>query len=245
MKKKSLLIAGAALLAMGVPALAAMKAGPGGPGPKAMAMHDVTRAQVEAQVKEYFAKIDANKDGAITMDEVKAYQDARRAERLDAMFKQMDKNGDGMISRDEFAQAHADRPPMMPPRAGGMAGAPDAPGAPDMPDAPDAPPPPPAPGMGMGAGPGQPKGPMPPMMMKRDRLPGNEMRIGGRMFTMADANKDGKVTLKEATDAALAHFDKIDANKDGTVTAQEHRAYMKQMMQQHKGRPGAPARKPS
>ena len=53
-----------------------------------------------------------------------------------------------------------------------------------------------------------------------------------RMFGMADANHDGKVTLPEATAMALQHFDKMDANHDGKVTPEERqagRAQMKQM----------------
>ena len=42
--------------------------------------------------------------------------------------------------------------------------------------------------------------------------------MGGRMFETADANKDGSVSLQEATDAALQHFDMADANRDGQIT---------------------------
>lgn len=50
-----------------------------------------------------------------------------------------------------------------------------------------------------------------------------------RMFEMADANKDGKVTLAEATALALSGFDKMDANKDGTITPEERHAAMPKM----------------
>ena len=59
--------------------------------------------------------------------------------------------------------------------------------------------------------------------------------FGGRMFTMADANKDGRLSLQEATALSLQHFDSADANRDGTVTREERR----QMRQQ---RPGAAPR---
>ena len=62
--KKTLLIAGAAVLAIGVPALAAHHEGPKGDHPM---MQDMTRADAEAKVKERFAMVDADKDGAITM----------------------------------------------------------------------------------------------------------------------------------------------------------------------------------
>lgn len=48
--------------------------------------------------------------------------------------------------------------------------------------------------------------------------------FGGHMFEMADANKDGRVSLQEATAAAAAHFDRADANHDGTLTREEMRA---------------------
>lgn len=48
--------------------------------------------------------------------------------------------------------------------------------------------------------------------------------FGGRMFDMADANHDGRVSLQEATEAALRHFDSMDTNHDGVVTPDEMRA---------------------
>ena len=50
---------------------------------------------------------------------------------------------------------------------------------------------------------------------------GMGMGLGGRMFDMADANRDGRVTLQEATSAAYRHFDTADANRDGQITREE------------------------
>jgi hypothetical protein len=47
------------------------------------------------------------------------------------------------------------------------------------------------------------------------------MGLHGRLFDKADANHDGKVSLQEATDAALRHFDMADANRDGKITPDE------------------------
>ena len=47
--------------------------------------------------------------------------------------------------------------------------------------------------------------------------------IGARMFAMADANRDSRVSLQEATTAALQHFDQRDLNHDGQVTREERR----------------------
>ena len=47
---------------------------------------------------------------------------------------------------------------------------------------------------------------------------------GGRMFERLDTNRDGRVSLGEATSARLAAFDRADANRDGRVTREERRA---------------------
>jgi hypothetical protein len=54
-------------------------------------------------------------------------------------------------------------------------------------------------------------------------------RGAGRMFDMADGNHDGRVTLQEATNAALRHFDTADVNRDGQLTPDE-RMQMHQRM---------------
>ena len=48
--------------------------------------------------------------------------------------------------------------------------------------------------------------------------------MGAHLLAMADADKDGRVSLQEATTAAAAHFDSADANHDGTLTPDEMRA---------------------
>ena len=47
--------------------------------------------------------------------------------------------------------------------------------------------------------------------------------FGGHLFAMADANRDGRVSLQEATSAALQHFDRADLNHDGKLTPDERR----------------------
>lgn len=88
-------------------------------------MKPMTRADVVAHVREMFAKLDTNKDGFITKDEADAAHarmmgDMRErfAKRLaergpneepkfdrGAVFDRLDKNHDGVISRDEFVSA--------------------------------------------------------------------------------------------------------------------------------------------
>ncbi len=187
--KKSILIASAALAAIAVPAIAAHHEGDGG---HKMMMADMTKADVEAKLKERFAMVDADKDGAITMEEIKAQHAAKRAERMDAHFKKMDADGNGSISRSEFDAAHADRQGKMK-----MA-------------------------MRDGDGSGDRDG-----HRKMGHRGHHGMKMGGKMFEMADADKDGKVTMAEAKTAAMAHFDKVDADKNGTITAQERMDYWK------------------
>lgn len=45
--------------------------------------------------------------------------------------------------------------------------------------------------------------------------------LRGHMFDMADVNRDGRVSMQEATAAAYRHFDMADANRDGQVTREE------------------------
>ena len=56
-------------------------------------------------------------------------------------------------------------------------------------------------------------------MMHRGMMPGG---FGGdRWFDRADANKDGKVSLAEASAGPLAMFDRVDTNHDGKISPEE------------------------
>jgi hypothetical protein len=52
---------------------------------------------------------------------------------------------------------------------------------------------------------------------------GHGFGMMGHLFEMADANRDGRVSLAEATDAAARHFDQADLNHDGKLTPDERR----------------------
>lgn len=62
--------------------------------------------------------------------------------------------------------------------------------------------------------------------------------MGGRgdLFTRADANNDGKVTLAEALTKPTEHFKMMDANKDGTVTPEERKAAHEKMRAEWKAK---------
>lgn len=48
--------------------------------------------------------------------------------------------------------------------------------------------------------------------------------FGPRAFARIDADRDGKISLAEATAARLRAFERLDANRDGRVTPEERRA---------------------
>lgn len=61
-------------------------------------------------------------------------------------------------------------------------------------------------------------------------------RMEDRLFGMADANKDGIVTEAEATQAALARFDKVDTDKDGSINDAERKAAREMMRAEWKAK---------
>jgi hypothetical protein len=183
----------------------------------------MTRNEVAGHVAKLFAKLDTNRDGFVTKDEVEAIHtrmmaamdktgdvEKRLAERgvfigdRAAMFDRLDTNHDGNISRQEFTagrpEVHQERVMIM---RGGPDGAPGAPGALPPMDG--------HPGMGMEM-----------HMRHMGGMGGKGMAgFGGHLFEMADANHDGRVSLAEAQAAALAHFDQADVNHDGKITPDE------------------------
>jgi EF-hand domain pair/EF hand len=195
---------------------------PGAPPIRGMLVNDrvMTRDEVAKHVAELFVRLDTNHDGFITKDEVEALHrridaamdkvgdvEQRLAERgvfigdRGAMFDRLDTNHDGSISRQEFM---ASRPEVREERVMIMRPGPDG--------AAGTPPPP------MDSHPG--------MAMRMHHIGGMSgmsgmSGIGGHLFEMADANRDGRVSLAEAQAAALARFDKADGNHDGRITPDE------------------------
>ena len=168
----------------------------------------MTRDEVVKHVRDMFAKLDINRDGFITRQEVDALHQKmvgamgtagdmqqRLAEHgimmgdRGAMFDRLDTNHDGNISRQEFM---ARQPEVRQERVmilSNREGVPGVPGAPGVPG----------------------------MRMHMHGMGG----LGGHLFDMADANHDGRVSLAEAQALALAHFDKADTNHDGRITPDE------------------------
>jgi len=104
---KTLLFAGAAVAAAGVAI-----AQPAAPGPRS----EMTRDQVAANADQRFQRLDANRDGRVTADELRqageqrrSAMQQRRAERQGQAFDRLDTNRDGQLSREEFGQRMAMR----------------------------------------------------------------------------------------------------------------------------------------
>jgi Ca2+-binding EF-hand superfamily protein len=175
---------------------------------------EMTRDEVVAQVREHFTKLDGNKDGSVTKEEVMEnagkmghrfemkrgdgpHGSPMEAVRGDpsAAFDRLDANKDGSISRDEFAKGREQRIErrivMHEQGKDGAAGTPKDGKA---------------------------------VRKHVMRMHGGPGGFGSRMIILADTDKDGKITLAEAEALALQHFDKMDSNKDGKVTPEERRA---------------------
>ena len=189
---KTLILSSVAAAALAVTAAYAQPASPLRPLPAAAAkVH--TRAEVQNHVAQMFARLDTNRDGAVTQAEADAargqWMEKRReraGERGGAAFDRLDTNKDGQVSRQEWDRGRQVREQRM-------------------------------------AGAGQMHG------MHRAG-----MGFGGRMFGMADANKDGRVTLAEAQAAALQHFDRMDLYHAGSLTREERKQAREQWRAQRR-----------
>jgi len=195
-----------------------------------MVMSDrvMTRDEVVRHVSDLFARLDSNRDGFVTRDEMEALHQKMAgmmgmghdmAKRFSAggmpmpgraaMFDRLDANHDGVLSRQEYMAA---RPQVREEQRvmilrDGPDGAPPAHGAPGM--------------------------RMRMHDMGRDGMGMGMHGFGGHLFEMADSNHDGRVSLAEAQAAALAHFDRADLNHDGRITPDE-RQQAHQMMHEHR-----------
>jgi hypothetical protein len=173
----------------------------------------VTRAEIQAQVRERFAALDLDRNGTITAQEVAAKRMRMQQERVaaeagarDRDFAMLDTDRNGQLTPQEFAKA----PPVPEPGAG-------------IPDGAAPPPPPPAPDGRMADRRGGPDGPghglRGPMHDGPEGFGGRGP--GERWIAWTDSNEDGKLTLAEALARPLARFDSDDANHDGIVTPTE------------------------
>lgn len=99
---KRFILAGAGIAAL-FAGPASAQPGPEGPPP-------LRRADVEQQLKDQFARLDANHDGILTRDEANADPGRGAAgggRGSDELFDRLDTNHDGALSREEFAGLRA------------------------------------------------------------------------------------------------------------------------------------------
>jgi Ca2+-binding EF-hand superfamily protein len=222
---KTLLLTTAAMLSIAAIGPALAQTAPAAGGHHGMATKITTRAEVAQNVQQHFAKADTNRDGFLTKAETDAAAEtmhARKGQKLEqrggAMFDRLDSNHDGSITRPEAETAIAAHQAQ-----GAKAGRP-------------------APSWDKLAGRldsnkdgAISRSEFEAAHAKRSERAaehggkGMHGAMAGRMFDTADANKDGRVSLTEATAAATAHFDAADANRDGTLTPDERRAAHKGM----------------
>lgn len=173
--------------------------------PSAMPAKVQTRAEVQAKVAEHFAKVDSNRDGVITKAEADAAAQAFRGKWAERAKDRRDDRGDRMFERLDSNRDGAVS------RAEWDAGQAQREQR-----------------MASHDGDGRRDG------NTRGRMHGMG-GFSGQMFEMADANKDGRLTLQEAQAAALRHFDMADANRDGQITPDERRQMHERMRAQHRG----------
>ena len=212
---KKLVIAATALLAGTAFAQTPPAATPAPVAP--MGDQATSRNEVVAKVREHFGRMDADRNGSITSQEVMAgraqlaeRRKSRRMERGEggtphamvrkgpmsdpnAAFDRLDADKNGWIGRDEFAKAREqriERRIVMRDKARDGANAPK--------DGKE--------------------------VRRHVRRMHGGSGFGARMIVMADTNSDGQITLAEAEAMALQHFDQMDANRDGQVTREERRA---------------------
>lgn len=176
-----------------------------------------TRTEVAARVRDHFTRIDANRDGFITREESQAVRARMGGMRPEQLAERLAGKGERRIGT---PPSHIDRRAAfdrLDTNKDGMISRQEFEAGPAM--------------AGRrvfkvregGAGA---KGGM-------GRMMGG---FHGRMFDMADANKDSRISLQEATDAALRRFDAADLNRDGQLTPEERKQSREQMRGQR--RPG-------
>ena len=235
--KKLLLASSAAALIAVAPAIA--QTAQSAPAKERHARMDrvETRAETQSRVATHFAKLDANRDGFVTQAETDALmgqRDQKRAERMEKraerrdpakIFDRLDGNKDGQVTRAEAEAAHTARVASK----GGKSANAHAVSMGRLFDRAD------SNKDGTITRAEFAAAPQPDHRGKDRAMHRTNMRHGmaAVMFTTADANKDGKVSLAEAQQMALQHFDRADTNRDGKLTPEERRAARQQMRAEH------------
>lgn len=160
----------------------------------------------------FFMKLDANRDGRLSKDELK---------NLANVFDELDTNKDGNLDpREVFGGRPEGGPPGAPPNRRPEGGQPGAPpnGRPARPESANATPTPAEkPAITPNPLPEKPAVP-PPARPQAKAVPQGE---ADQMFARADKNGDGKLSKDEAPDRLKDNFARIDSNGDGFISAEE------------------------
>lgn len=213
---KSLNIYSIAIFALGLSATVAVAGSHhhGGVEGKFMSLFDankdnmVTLAELDAVSKQRFAKMDADANGVVSLDEFQAYLDTRKSERRMQRFAQMDANNDRQVSKEEYIQykmrsveqqfqaADTDHDGLVSEEEY-LARKWDYHGG------------------------------------KHGKHAGHH-RGGNRFFTKLDSNGDEQLTLDETLNAWNNWFKRIDANNDQVVSQDEIEAFRNKMLESRK-----------
>lgn len=168
-------------------------------------------------LKALLKNADKDHDGAVTLDELKAFVRQRRAQAEDPkamaekLFKKIDTNGDGAISPAEFQAAMEKFHQFMQQHAQEGEGHHGRHGQPDS--------------LGAGRPAQKESGKVAPVAQveppRRPRDPAEARKRFEERFKEADKNGDGKLSRDEAFGPLKENFDKIDADHDGQLTPEE------------------------
>lgn len=208
---------GAAALSVALPAMAQVQPVP--PAPPVMAVPPAppiapraervqTRNEVVAKIRDHFARIDTNRDGFITTAEAEAMRGQHKTDR------QAGRDGKRWAKRDGVRGNPAAAFDRIDANHDGMLSRDEFAKAREL------------------------RGERRMAMRGAPGVPGRMHRMGGmmrgHMLKMADLDKDGRVSLQEATTRALQHFDQADANRDGQITPDERRSIHQRMMERRR-----------
>jgi Ca2+-binding EF-hand superfamily protein len=162
-----------------------------------------TRDQAMAKVRERFAKMDVNRDGFVARDEMQSMRGQRQG-----MSERRGRGGVRMARNDRAARNPGAAFERLDANRDNMISRDEFARARDVRQERRS---------AQGGERGQ---------RKMNRMGGG--RIGGGMMRMADLDRDGRVSLQEATNSALQRFDRLDSNRDGRITTEERRLQREQ-----------------
>lgn len=181
-------------------AAAALLAGPAAAQPRQDRARVMDRAQIEQRVGAMFARVDADRDGFVTQAEAQGARMAMRANRVEQR---------GERREAAFARLDADRNGSIS-REEFMAARGARAGGGQMGDRRE-----------MRADRMERRGERRGMRGQRAGMRGG---FGGQAFARMDMDRDGRVSLAEATRARVEHFERMDRNDDGRISPDERQA---------------------